>query len=376
MPRPFTRLPEPLAFIRHFTPNWFTMTMGTGVVALVVAQLPWAFAGQTLLAETIWSFAVLLFSLSTLLFAARLLLFPDTVGPMLRHPVQSMFLGAIPMGLAVLINGFLAFAAPRMGEGAYSLATALWWLDVALAIGVAVLVPYLMVTRQQHALESLTAVWLLPVVAPEVAAGVAGSLAPHLDPAAAREVLVVGYLLWGISLSLAFALISLVLLRLVVHNLPDSSFAATSWLPLGPLGTGSLALMKLGEAAPHAWAGSPLADAAPLAAHLGVIGGLLLWGAGLWWLVVATLCTARHARHGMHFNLGWWGFTFPLGVFTLASFELLHLTDVAFFATTGVLLACALLAIWLLVMRQTLVGAWHGELFEAPCLASLGVLQR
>ena len=46
MPRPFTRLPEPWAFVRHFTPNWFAMTMGTGVLALVIANLPWAFAGR------------------------------------------------------------------------------------------------------------------------------------------------------------------------------------------------------------------------------------------------------------------------------------------------------------------------------------------
>ena len=68
-----------------------------------------------------------------LLFGARLALFRDTVWPMLLHPVQSMFLGAIPMGLAVLIKGLLLFGVPRWGEGVYALAHALWWLDAALA---------------------------------------------------------------------------------------------------------------------------------------------------------------------------------------------------------------------------------------------------
>ena len=109
MPRPFSRLPEPWAFVRHFTPNWFAMTMGTGVLALVIAHLPWALPGQMILAEVLWLFGVALFALFALLFLTRVLLHRDTLWPMLLHPVQSMFLGAIPMGLAVLISGLVQF---------------------------------------------------------------------------------------------------------------------------------------------------------------------------------------------------------------------------------------------------------------------------
>ncbi|TBV12583.1 TDT family transporter [Stutzerimonas kirkiae] len=365
---PFSRLPEPLAFIRHFTPNWFAMTMGTGVLALVVAQLPWRLPVLRGLSEGLWGFGVLLFAVFSLLFLARLLLFRDTVKPMLLHPVQSMFLGAIPMGLAVLIKGLLLFGVPRWGEAVHALALALWWLDAALALLAALVVPYLMFTRQSHALEKLTAVWLLPIVAPEVAASTAAALVPQLAPEAARQLLVVGFVLWGMSLALAFALITLVLLRLALHKLPDTDFAATSWLPLGPLATGCLGLLGMGQVAPLAFAGTPLLGAAELARDLGLLGGLALWGAGLWWLLTATLFTRHYLRDDMPFNLGWWGFTFPLGVFTLATFELQALTGMAAFGLIGLLLAAQLAAVWLLVLLRTLAGIWHGELFRAPCL--------
>ncbi|MBU1332789.1 MAG: TDT family transporter [Gammaproteobacteria bacterium] len=368
MLRAFSRLPEPLAFIRHFTPNWFAMTMGTGVLALVIAHLPWPSPGLMRLAEGLWWFTVGLFVLFSLLFMLRLILFRDTIWPMLLHPVQSMFLGAIPMGLAVLIKGLLLFGVPRWGHTVYAWAHALWWLDAALALLGALLVPYLMFTRQHHALEKLTAVWLLPIVAPEVAASTAGALAPHLAAEAAQQLLVVGFVLWGLSLSLAFSLITLVLLRLALHKLPDTDFAATSWLPLGPLATGCLGLISMGQAAPLAFAGTPMASAAGLAGDLGLIGGLALWGAGLWWLVIATLFTRHYLRDSMPFNLGWWGFTFPLGVFALATFELQTLTGLGFFAYIGGVLAVQLAAVWTLVFSRTLAGVWHGELFQAPCL--------
>ena len=151
-----------------------------------------------------------------------------------------------------------------------------------------------MFTRQHHALEKLTAVWLLPIVAPEVAASTAGALAPHLAAEVAQQLLVAGFVLWGLSLSLAFSLITLVLLRLALHKLPDTDFAATSWLPLGPLATGCLGLLSMGQAAPLAFAGTSLVSAAELARDLGLIGGLALWGAGLWWLVIATPVSYTH----------------------------------------------------------------------------------
>lgn len=87
----------------------------------------------------------------------------------------------------------------------------------------------------------------------------------------------------------------------------------------GPIGTGSLGLLTLGQAAPAAFAGSPLASAAVVARDMGIIGGLILWGVGFWWLVMALVLTVRYLLQGLTFSLGWWGFTFPLGVYTAAT---------------------------------------------------------
>jgi hypothetical protein len=40
--KPLASLDHPREMIRQFTPNWFAATMGTGILALSIPQVPWA----------------------------------------------------------------------------------------------------------------------------------------------------------------------------------------------------------------------------------------------------------------------------------------------------------------------------------------------
>jgi tellurite resistance protein TehA-like permease len=246
----------------------------------------------------------------------------------------------------------------------------LWCCDALLAVVVAVGVPYLMFTEQSHAFERVTAVLLLPIVAPEVAASSAASLAPHLVGQTAQFVVGAGYLLWAISVPLAFSVLTVVFFRLVIHKLPHRDLGPSSWLTLGPIGTGALGLLTLGQGAPGAFAGTTLVNVAAIARDFGLIGSLMLWGAGLWWFAVALLFTLRYRREGLPFNLGWWGFTFPLGVYTAATLSLYRVTGFEAFAVAGVLFAILLGGLWSVVLSLTLREVARGHLFYAPCLAT------
>ena len=81
--------------IRQFTPNWFTATMGTGILALAVNQFPLAVPGLHVLGTVLWLINILLFGTFSLLYAARWILFFDGARRVFGHSVVSMFLGAI-----------------------------------------------------------------------------------------------------------------------------------------------------------------------------------------------------------------------------------------------------------------------------------------
>lgn len=370
--KPFSQLQHPREVIRQFTPNWFAATMGTGVLALALAQLPLAIPGLRAVAEGLWLFNIVLFTLFSAAYAARWMLFFDEARRIFGHSTVSMFFGTIPMGLATIINGFLLFGVPRWGDGVIQLVEALWWIDVAMSLACGVLIPYMMFTRQEHSIDQMTAVWLLPVVAAEVAAASGGLLAPHLTDAHAQFiVLTTSYVLWAFSLPVAFSILTILLLRMALHKLPHENMAASSWLALGPIGTGALGMLLLGGEAPAIFTANDLPGVGEIASGLGLVAGVTLWGFGLWWMLMALLITVRYLRDGIPFNLGWWGFTFPLGVYSLATLKLASILNLTFFSVFGTALVILLAAMWLIVGKRTVQGAWRGELFVSPCIAGL-----
>ncbi|WP_244099257.1 TDT family transporter [Burkholderia ambifaria] len=354
--------------VRQFTPNWFAVTMGNGIVLLILESVPAYVAWQSPVALALWCFNAALYAFFVAMFVGRCVFFPDTVRPLLHHPIQSMFLGAIPMGLVPVINGLVLFGERYLGGEASTLALAFWTVDAVLAVVIAIAVPYLMFTEQQHAPEALTAVLLLPVVGPEVLASSAAVLAPHLALPAARAVVLAGYVLWAISVPLAFSILTIIFFRLVIHKLPPVHLGPSSWLTLGPIGTGALGLLALGQVAPAAFEGTPLQAAALIARDMGIVSGLLLWGAGLWWFGMALMFMVRYGSIGLPFNLGWWAFTFPPGVYTLATLRLGQVSGFAVFGVTGQVLAAAVVVLWAIVIVKTVQEVARGRLFQAPCL--------
>ena len=371
MKMPFYQLQQTHDVIRQFTPNWFTMTMGTGVVALILSEFAFIHHALWSVAAGLWQVNATLFVVFSILYLLRWIIYPQEAQQIFTHPSMALFLGAIPMGLATIINGFLKFGIVLYGDIAIQIAQILWYVDVLLAVLTGILVPFMMFSRQSHELHTMTAMWLLPVVACEVAAASGGLLLQHIaQTPQAIGILVGSYMLWGMSVLPAFAILTILLLRLAVHKIPGKELAISSWLALGPIGTGALALLVLGVQAPNVLQHYQLQGLAEFLQYAGIGASFILIGFGVWWFAIAILTTLSHLKNGIPFNLGWWGLTFPLGVFTLAVLNLAHQLNVNFLNHTGLAMAVILIGLWVLVTVKTVQGMYRGNLFFSPCLKS------
>lgn len=114
--------------------------------------------------------------------------------------------------------------------------------------------------------------------------------------------------------------------------------------------------MTLGQAAPAILKAKGLGAFGATAGGTGLVGGMLMWGYGLWWFAMAAPITLRYLRDGLPFNLGWWGYTFPIGVYAVATLKPGTLVPLTVITGFGHGLVALLALVWIVVAARTLHG--------------------
>ena len=98
---------------------------------------------------------------------------------------------------------------------------------------------------------------------------------------------------------------------------------------------------------------------------IGFIVALIMWGFGLVWSFFAI---ASISRSRFPFNMGWWGFTFPIGVFALSTNSFGRELNSTFFNVVGTIISVSVIILWMLVAAGTIARSISGAMFFAPCV--------
>lgn len=340
-----------MRIIRGLTPNWFTVGMGTGILALDAYLLPQGPTWLQTVGTVMWLVNMVIVSGLIVLLALRSWVDRRGVRNIFKHPLQSMFFGAIPMAMTTVVNGFFDIAPRYLGAAAYHIGAVLWIVNAIVVLGSVFIIPFLMFITHDHALSRMTGVWLMPIVPAEVVAASSALLVPHIAGLALRQDLFIGTMvLWAFSVPMAFLLLGMLFLRLAVHKLPSEDLSVSTWITLGTIGTGIMGLMLVAN--DSALVFPQLAIGLAGAARLG---GIVLWGLGLWWFVLSSLITGYYVWHQkMPFNLGWWGLTFPLGVYAAGTDLLYHAFGTVIFSWAAQGFFVLLATFWIVVAALTI----------------------
>ncbi|KAK5047789.1 hypothetical protein LTR84_006454 [Exophiala bonariae] len=361
--------------VRNFSPSWFSVTMGTGIVSVLLISIPFKAAWLYWLSVAFFILNAVLFTCAFLISVLRYTLYPEIWSVMIADPTNSLFLGTVPMGFATLLQSWIWLCCPYWGYWSVTVAWAMWMVDAVVAVAVTVSLPFLLMSRaQRQELDRITAAQLLPIAATIVAAGAGAKVAEILrDEGAALGTLITSYVMWGMATPFAMTVLVIYYQRLALHKLPPREVVVSSFLPLGPLGMGGFTIMYLGKVArqvfPRVEFFHNLSIAGDVVYVMGVFIALIMWGFGLCWLVfaLATIYTTRP----FPFNMGWWGFTFPLGVYAISTMTFGVEMPSLFFKVLGTIMSVAVIILWCIVAAGTARGAWSGHLFNAPCLKQL-----
>ena len=335
--------------------------MGTGIVAIAAATLPFRLPGLRGLALAFWVLGAALLLTLCAAWAVHWIRFPERARAHASNPVMAQFWGAPAMALLTVGTGTLLAGRDWIGlRAAVDADWALWGLGTALGLVTACWIPYLMITRHSIAEDGAFGGWLMPIVPPMVSAAGGALLVPYAAVGQARLTLLLGcYAMFGVSLFASLIIMGLVWSRLVTHKTLPALMVPTVWILLGPLGQSVTAAGNMAR-------GAPLALPAPYPAGANVLAllyGVPTWGFAMLWLAIAASLTVRATRRGMPFGLTWWSLTFPVGTVVTGTISLATRTGSDVLRGASAVLFLLLVAAWLVVAARTAAGAARGRLF-------------
>ncbi|MGY6554386.1 MAG: SLAC1 anion channel family protein [Wenzhouxiangella sp.] len=307
-------------FVRSLPLPLFASVMGLSGLALVWHAvetrwqlLPWASAGLTLLAASI--FLVLLPA-----YALKALRYREKVMAELRHPIRINFLPAISINLILL--GILC--RPWFEP----LSNALWLSGAGLQLGLTILIVTVWLNSERPP-NSLNPAWFIPAVG--------NVLVPMAAIPAGFEL--TAWFFFSVGMFFWIILGTVVFYRLIIGDALAPPMRPTLAILLAPPAVAFLAWLQLSGDNPGA--------------------GLMFYFIAL--LTFLLLLPQIPGFLKLPFFPSWWAYTFPLAAFTAASFRFAELTG----ATPGwllVLLAALVNLVIVTVAARTLMAVIRGEL--------------
>jgi tellurite resistance protein len=266
----------PRPTLEHLPFPLLAMPMGTGGVGLAWREAHRALGVPAAIGEALLAFTALLWILVVALHLARLLRHPGAVVAEARHPVRVAFLAAPSIGL-MIVAAFLFPHAPGLGA-------TLWSVAVAVHLLIAMLLLRRILAGGGEA-AMLAPPLLIPLVG-NILAPVFGAAMGFRD---------LSWMMFGIGLVLWFAVLPLLLQRLLVGPPLPPPLRPTLVILIAPAAVAALALGALtGEAQ-----------------------GVALIFTGLALLIAAALLSFANELARVPFGLAWWGVTFPTAAFAV-----------------------------------------------------------
>ena len=324
--------------IKDFAPSWFASVMGTGGLALV------SFAYSQRLPE-LKTLAIALTYLNTGLFFILLIpwllrwaKYTENALEDLKHPVVCHFYGTISVAMLVLSADYLFILKKT------AIAKAFWIPGATLTIFFSLLIPYLMFVEKEIDLKAVTPAWFIPPVGLIVIPLGGAGLIPSFSGTAKEIAYAVNYFAWGTGFFLYLGLFAIVFFRFIRHEPLPCGMAPAVWINLGPIGAGTSTLYALVKSSEFIMVKEPF-----------FAFGLILWGFGVWWLVIAVIMTFHYIRKlTLPYSLAWWAFIFPLGAYVSATHNVGTVCGIGAIDNFGFVLYWLLLAMWLVTGVKTI----------------------
>lgn len=309
--------------MRHFTWAWYTTSMSTSGLSLLLYAQPHQFPGLRQIGLAVYILNILLFSAITAGLATRFWLFPGSLRASLTHPREGFFFPTAFLAVATLITSTDRYAVPDQSRELIWAVQLTFW---AYVVGSSILavVQYTLVFASRHRMDpfgGMMPTWLLPIFPVMLSGTIASVIADTQPDISAVPIVVAGLTCQGLGLAVAGMMYALMAGRLFSAGLPHREHRPGLFMCVGPPAFTALALVGMAAGLPEDLDVNldGVVDVGMLQT-LALVAGVFLWALSFWWFGIAAMAVVMAPPK--YFHLGWWAAVFPNVGFTLATIAL------------------------------------------------------
>jgi len=307
--------------LEHFPVAFFSVVMGTSGLAIAWQKAHAVLDAPAAIGQALAWWALALFALVALVYAAKWAAHPAAVRAETGHPVKLNFFPAISISLLLLSATFLADQ-PDM-------ARVLWLIGAPLHLGFTLYVMSSWIHHSHYQIQHANPAWFIPVVG-NVVVPVAGVAVAPVE---------ISWFFFSIGIVFWLALFTIVLNRLFFHEPLPARLTPTLFILIAPPAVGFIAYLKL----------------------TGSLDGFarVLYYTALFLTLLLAANAARFFR--VPFFLSSWAYSFPLAAITIATLAMVERVGGGF-ASLSLLLLGVLSAVLALLTARTLLAIGRGEI--------------
>lgn len=356
--------------------------MGTGDVSILFYVFPYGFGtrGMAAMSLVFFFFNLVIFCIFSAFTIARYVMYPKSWFAMIRDPGASLYLSCIPMGAATIISVAVQVICVHYdfgGKGFLYFCWGMWWIDVFVSGLCFWGLVHVMITRQKHALETMTGAWLFPIVTLIVSGSTGGICAKALIKySVSRAIVTAGASAFLVILSffLSFGLMIIYMLRLIVHGIPPGPQLLSAFLTFGLSGQGGFAVVLIGQAFgsvipyPHGSSAFLHSETTGNIIYvLCIVFGFGVWSIATMFIIYTALALYENVRAARFpVKLPFMGLIFPVGAYANLTLNLAPILDSRFFRIYGAIWAVFTLLIWIYVGGSILLQVFNRSAFMGP----------
>jgi len=348
-----------------FSPRWFIFIMGTGALANVFQMLAGKPTGTLHnLAGVFLMIALGVFPIASFFMVLRFFVGLDCILKEWRHSSLIQFYSTISIAAAICAAGLLNIPISFISKStAYDLAVIFWWIACLVGIFFIFLTPYKVITSNHAEPRRALGFWFLPPVGLFVLVFAGNFLAMHISNIDyIRVLLLFNTLVLGVSITFTAIVYTIFMFRGFFHNFPRKDVAPSFMIGVAPVGVSIVAINTILPVIKKA--GLSMIDLSVLLPLVKIV-SLLLWGFGLWWLIVAIAVIVTYfVKQGIPLTLGYWAFIFPPAAYVIASLIIAKALNLVFIKDVAIVLTGLLVTAWVINLILTVKGMINRTIFD------------